>query len=78
MTFVETLTENWSIVTTVIGIIGSWFYFKFKIDELVLRIGKLEIEREVSDKTVSRLEIAIGEINAKLDILVEGYKQKKQ
>ena len=56
----------------------SWFYFKFKIDELVLRIGKLEIEREVSDKTVSRLEIAIGEINAKLDILVEGYKQKKQ
>lgn len=77
MTVIDLIIEHWSIVVTIVGVIGSWFYFKFKMTELEMRIGKLEIEREVADKTVSRLEIAIGEINAKLDILVDGYKRKK-
>lgn len=72
------LIKYWEIVIflALIAFYGLWAYFK--VDNHEKRISKLEDGSDETKKTVSTMFEKIGAMDAKLDLLVEGYKKDRE
>lgn len=67
---IDVIRENFTIVTAIIAIIGSWVFFQFQVTDHEKRISVIETQvvKQVDD--MSDIKGDIKEINAKLDLLL--------
>lgn len=70
------LTKYWGIISSgaLVVFYGLWAYFKVSDHEG--RIIKLEDAKEAAEKTISSLDVRLSAMDAKLDILVAGYRKE--
>lgn len=67
---VDIIRENFTIVTAIIAIIGSWVFFQFQVTDHEKRISVLEVQAVKQVDDMSDIKGDIKEINAKLDLLL--------
>lgn len=75
--FEEIITEYWGFIFFLLGLIFHALWTYFRVDDYGKRIKKLEDEHSETVNSVSDLKDMIGRMEAKLDILVEGYSKRK-
>jgi len=78
MNLEDLITKYWAFVLFIMGLVFHAIWTYFRVDEHGKRISKLEEEHAITANSVSELKEMISSINAKLDILVEGYSKKKK
>jgi len=78
MNAIESIKEYWAIILFVLGLAYHVLWTYFKVDNHQSRIKELEERAKESDINHARFDQMFAEINAKLDLLVEGYQSKKK
>lgn len=72
----QIIEKYWGIILFLLGLIFHAIWTYFQVGEHSKRLDKLEVRADGSDENHSKFESMFSEINAKLDILLEGYKKK--
>lgn len=78
MNALEVIKEYWSIVLFIMGLVYHILWTYFKVDNHAVRIKDLERRAKESDDKHSVFSEMFAEINAKLDLLVEGYQNRRK
>jgi hypothetical protein len=73
----EFIKEYWGFTFFLIGLIYHALWSYFRIGDHATRITRLEMQNEQSEKTINDLKNLVTGIDAKLDLLLDGYKRKK-
>ena len=72
------ISKYWGFILFLLGLCFHAIWTYFQVGEHSKRLEKLENRADNSDTNHSRFESLFSEINAKLDILLEGYNTKKK
>lgn len=79
MKILDGLNQYWGLITFMGGVIFQMVWTYFQVGEHKTRIVNLETVTRTSDLTINGIREQISGIDAKLDILLDGYhKNKKQ
>lgn len=74
----QLITKYWGFVLFLLGLIFHAIWTYFQVSEHSKRLGKLEEEHSNTSSSVNELKDMVGRMEAKLDILVEGFNTKKK
>lgn len=75
MTIAKVITEYWGFVMFLLGLSFHAIWTYFRVDNHEKRISKVEDDLEMINKTHTSIESRLSSIEAKLDILVNNFKQ---
>jgi hypothetical protein len=77
MSIAELITKYWGIIMFFAGLVFHALWTYFKVDNHERRIKDMEKKQDDFAKLTASIENKISAIDAKLDILLEGYKRDK-
>lgn len=72
------LTKYWGVILFLSGLVFHAIWVYIRVGDHSDRIKTLEGRADISDKTHAEYGTMFAEINAKLDLLVEGYQSKRK
>lgn len=78
MTPTDLIKEYWGILMFLAGLVFHSIWVYIRVGDHGDRLKTLESRADSSDKTHAEYGNMFAEINAKLDILLEGYKSKRK
>lgn len=69
------ITEYWGFITFLLGLCFHAIWTYFRVDNHEKRITKVEADLDIVNKAHSSITERLSSIEAKLDILVNNFKQ---
>lgn len=71
----QLVKEYWGFVLFLMGLIFHALWTYFRVGEIEKRLSEIEKERGTLSQEVSKLNQQVSNMDAKLDVLLEGYRK---